>query len=213
MRSTPDGQIEGVTAAVARPSVNPWSDGRAVRYGRGVTSSDRAQRIAVALPPLDERARELAVEQDWELSLLDPQDPDERAILIRLAHPDFDAAIESSLEEVEVGGQPMNPRLHLTIHEIVAAQIIDDDPAEAFTALQRLLDLGRDPHEALHMLGSAVTTQLWAAMQESSAYDRDEHIRALAALPGSWDEQLDAASRPRPVARARHARRHPRPGR
>lgn len=81
-----------------------------------VASSDRPQRLRLALPPLGERARERAAEQDWELSLLDPADPDERAILIRLAHPDLDEAIEAGLDEVDVGGEPMNPRLHLTIH-------------------------------------------------------------------------------------------------
>lgn len=50
----------------------------------------------MALPPLDERARERAAEQDWDLTLLDPQDPDERSVLIRLAHPDLDHGIDSA---------------------------------------------------------------------------------------------------------------------
>lgn len=145
--------------------------------------------MSLALPPLDDRARGRAVDQDWELDLLDPEDPDQRAILIGLAHPELDEAIEAGSEEIEVGGQPMNPRLHLAIHEVVATQVIDDDPPEAFATLQRLVNSGRDRHEALHMLGSAVAAQLWAATHEQRPYVRAEHVRALEALPGSWDDQ------------------------
>jgi hypothetical protein len=168
--------------------------------------ASKEERVSLALPPLDDRARARAVEQDWEPELLDRDDPDQRAILIRLAHPDLDDAIEAGLEEFEVGGQPMNPRLHLAIHEIVATQVIDDDPPEAFATLQRLVGSGRDQHEALHMLGSAVAAQLWAATHEQRPHDRAEHVRALEALPGSWDEQADrrpASGRRRPRRRRR----------
>src|SRR5687767_14157213 len=109
---------------------------------RRVASADSEERVSLALPPLDDQARERAAEQDWELGFLDPEDPGQRAILIRLAHPDLDEAIEAGLEEVEVGGEPMNPRLHLAIHEVVATQVIDDDPPEAFATLQRLVNSG-----------------------------------------------------------------------
>jgi hypothetical protein len=166
---------------------------------------DLKARIAVALPPLDARARERAAAQDWDPRQLDPEDPDERSVLIRLAHPDLDDAIEDGRDELIVGGAPMNPRLHLAIHEVVAAQIIDDDPPEAFATAQRLLELGRDPHEVLHMLGSAVTEQIWAATHEQRLYAREEHVRALAALPGSWDKQFPPAGAQRP--HPGHARR------
>jgi hypothetical protein len=91
---------------------------------------------------------------------------------------------------------------------VVAAHVIDDDPPEAFATLERLANSGRDPHEALHMLGSAMAAQLWAATHEARPYDREEHVRALAALPGSWDEQ--AATRHHTTA-ARRAKRSRRP--
>jgi hypothetical protein len=78
------------------------------------------------MPPLDENARARAADQDWELSLLDPLDPDERAIMIGLAHPQLGDAIGDGAEEVRVGGATMSPRLHLAIHEVVAQQLIDD---------------------------------------------------------------------------------------
>jgi hypothetical protein len=168
-----------------------------------VPSPDRARRIALALPPLDDHARERAAEQDWELSLLDPEDPDERAILIRLAHPDLDDAIKAGADEVVVRGEPMNPRLHLAIHEVVATQVIDDDPPEAFATLERLVKLGRDPHETLHILGSVVGAQLWAATHDARPYDRNAHARALAALPGSWDRQTGSSAHRRVTGRRR----------
>jgi hypothetical protein len=175
-----------------------------VTSGTVLVVASREERVSLALPPLDDRARERAVEQDWELGLLEPEDPDQRAILIRLAHPELDDAIDAGLEEIDVRGEPMNPRLHLAIHEMVATQVIDDDPPEAFATLQRLVSSGRDRHEALHMLGSAVAVQLWAAAPGWRPYDRGEHVRALAALPGSWDAQ--AADR-RPAGARRRPRR------
>lgn len=158
--------------------------------------------MATAMPPLDAAARRRAEEQGWDLRLLDPEDADERSLLIRLAHPELDDAISQGRDEIDIGGEPMNPRLHLTIHEIVAAQIIDDDPPEALATAARLLELGRDHHEVLHMLGSVVTQQIWTVTHEHLPYRREEHVAALAALPGSWDAQI------RPRARVTRSRRH-----
>jgi hypothetical protein len=157
-------------------------------------SSDSEARAAVAVPPIDDTARQRAGDQDWDLDLLDVNDPDERGSLIRLAHPELDAAITAGEEEVEVAGTVMNPRLHLVIHEIVATQIMDDDPPEVFETASRLIALGRDPHEVLHMLGSTMTGQIWAAMRGERAYDRADHVAALLALPGTWDREAGTSS-------------------
>ena len=176
-----------------------------IRLRQMSLDADVQTRITVALPPLDERARERAAEQDWDLTRLDPQDPDERSVLIRLAHPDLDDAIDNGHDELVVDGTPMNPRLHLAIHEVVAAQIIDNDPPEVLATAQRLLALGRDTHEVLHMLGSAVTEQIWTATHEQRSYDRGEHMRALTALPGSWDSRFAPRLTMRPHGRrSRH---------
>jgi hypothetical protein len=163
-------------------------------------------RIAIAMPPLDAHARARAADQDWELSLLDPLDPDERAMLIGLAHPQLSDAIADGAEEVRVGGATMNPRMHLAIHEVVAQQLIDGEPPEAIETARRLLALGRDPHEVLHMLGSTVSAHLWNVLHDQRPYNRAEHVAALAALPGSWDRQA-ARARSRPQRRARSSPR------
>lgn len=161
------------------------------------------------MPRLDAEARERAAERNWDVALLDPEDPDERTILIRLAHPDLDDAIEEGSETVVVDGEEMNPRLHLAIHEVVATQIIDDDPPEAYETAERLLALGRDHHEVLHMLGFCVSAQIWGATHHQREYSREEHVRALAALPGSFDDEFAPVGNR--AARRAHARRPGRP--
>lgn len=128
--------------------------------------------------------------------------------MIRLAHPELDDAVNEGQETVLIGGEEMNPRLHFAIHEVVAAQIIDNDPPEAFTTAQRLLASGRDHHEVLHMLGYVVSGQLWGAMHERREYNRAEHLEALHALPGSFDAAFSRP--PNRAARRAQARRHDR---
>jgi hypothetical protein len=132
--------------------------------------------------------------------LLDPADPDDRALLIRAAHPELDA--ESGT--VVVDGREINPQLHFTMHEIVAAQLADYDPPEAWTTAQRLRRLGYDGHEILHMLGAAMTGQLWTALRDQSGYDPEVHRAALEALPESWEHERPGGPAP-PAARAAHA--------
>jgi len=150
--------------------------------------SDVEARVGAAIPPLEVHARKRALAEDWDVSLLDPTDPDERSVLIRLAHPTLDDAIERGDDELIVDGRVMNPRLHLIIHEVVATQIIDGDPPEMFETADRLIAAGRDRHDVLHMLGSTVSDQIWSAPHDERPYDRAAHIAALAALPGSWDQ-------------------------
>jgi hypothetical protein len=80
-------------------------------------------------------------EQDWEVDLLDPRDSDERSVLNRLAHPQLDEAIGDGQDQVTTGGEPTNPRPHLMIHEVVAAQLVNREPPEVFATARRLLEL------------------------------------------------------------------------
>ena len=66
---------------------------------------DRERRLAFAIPQI--------ADPDEESQWLDPADPDERALLLRAAHPELDSAAET----VVLGGREINPRLHLTLHE------------------------------------------------------------------------------------------------
>jgi hypothetical protein len=154
---------------------------------------DRDLRLAFGIPPISH--------PDDDTKELDPADPDERALLIRAAHPELDTDAETAL----VDGREMNPRLHLTIHEIVASQLADEQPPEVWATAQRLRRLGYGRHEILHMLGAAMTTQLWATLHDQREYDPDAHRAALAALPESWERERRADPRRPQVAPAHGA--------
>jgi hypothetical protein len=68
--------------------------------------------------------------QGVDLSALDPSDPDDRHLLILAEHPELASAIHRNEDDVVIGGERMNPRLHITIHELVVNQLWDDDPPE-----------------------------------------------------------------------------------
>ncbi len=88
-------------------------------------------------------------------------------------HPESEEALIEGRDEIEIGGGPISPRLHLATHEIVASQLWDDSPPEVWKTAARLLDAGYERHEILHMLGQPVSDQIWAALHAERPYDRD----------------------------------------
>jgi hypothetical protein len=124
--------------------------------------------------------------------LEDLSDPDMRSLVIRHEHPELAEALKQGRSEIETDDRRINPRLHLAMHEIVAAQLWDDSPPEVWETTVRLLDAGYVRHEILHMLGRAVSNQIWAALHDERPYDRDRHVAALRALPASWERERSA---------------------
>jgi hypothetical protein len=53
--------------------------------------------------------------QGLDLELLDPGDEDDRALLIEAQHPEFAGALHGE-DDVMVGGETVNPRLHVAMH-------------------------------------------------------------------------------------------------
>jgi Domain of unknown function (DUF1841) len=156
--------------------------------------------------PAEQRLRflaEPAVLGELDLTLADLADPDLRSLVIRHEHPQFEDALQADRDEIDLGGEPFNPRLHLAMHEIVATQLWDDDPPEVWDAAARLLDAGYDRHEILHMLAAPVAEQVWGALHEDLPYDREQHRAALEALPGSWEKQRKTRTAERRHADAR----------
>jgi hypothetical protein len=148
-------------------------------------------------------------------------DPDVRSVVIRYEHPEFEEALKEGRREIDGGDGPMNPRLHLTMHEIVATQLWDDSPPEVWDTAVRLLDAGYERHEILHMLGRVVSDHVWEALHDERPYDHERHVAALHALPGSWERERttktaagrhdDARKQARRAARAARQRNR-RPG-
>jgi len=143
-------------------------------------------------------------------------DPDVRSVVIRHEHPEFEQALKEGRREIDGADGPMNPRLHLTMHQIVATQLWDDSPPEVWDTAVRLLDAGYERHEILHMLGRPVGDQVWEALHNERPYDREQHMAALRALPGSWERERttktairrhdDARKKARRAARAARQR-------
>ena len=129
------------------------------------------------------------------MSIDDLADPDARSFVIRHEHPEFvDVLEDDGLDEIDLGYGPINPRLHLAMHEIVATQLWDGDPPEVWETAVRLRDAGYERHEILHMLGRPVSDQIWAAWHDDQPYDRARHVASLQALPGIWERERAAMS-------------------
>jgi hypothetical protein len=96
----------------------------------------------------------------------------------------------------------MSPGLHIAMHEIVANQLWDGDPPEAWETAKRLLDAGYERHEVLHMLGSVVAGELFEVMNAREPADLGRMSAAFAALPGSWEQERTAKAEHRSANRA-----------
>jgi hypothetical protein len=141
----------------------------------------------------------------------DLADPDVRAAVIRADHPELDRALREGKDELIIDGEPISIRLHLTVHQVLANQLADDDPCEVYLTGRRLLAAGYERHEVLHMLTAPIVEQVFASLSGGEDYDRDRHVAALAALPGSWERRRTQRTLKRVDPSGRHAARRRRP--
>jgi hypothetical protein len=130
-----------------------------------------------------------------------------RAVVIRADHPEFDRALRAGKDELIVDGEPMSISLHLTMHQVLANQLADDDPPEVYLTAQRLLASGYERHEVLHMLAAPIVEQIHTTVHDGAEYDRDRHLAALAGLPGSWERRRSQRTLKRADPRGRHTAR------
>jgi hypothetical protein len=84
------------------------------------------------------------------------------------------------------GGEPFSPRLHVTMHHVVASQLLADYPPETWQTVQRLVGLGYDWHNIMHMIAAVVSDYLYHAMKEDRPFDPGDYARRLSKLPGRW---------------------------
>jgi hypothetical protein len=123
--------------------------------------------------------------QELDLRLLDPGDEDERGLLMEALHPEFADALRGE-GNVIIDGEPVNPRLHVTMHQVVANQLLADDPPETWQTVQRLAGRGYDWHNIMHMIASLVTEDVYGALKEGRKPDPAAYARRLNELPGDW---------------------------
>jgi hypothetical protein len=135
-----------------------------------------------------------------ELELLDPSDEGGLMMLIEARHAEFGAALRDDEDLVDDDGEPFSPRLHVTVHQVVANQLLADDPPVTWQAVQRLAALGYDWHNIMHMIGTVVAEDINRAMTELRRFDAADYARRLHDLPGDWpaaeDDRLPEAERP-----------------
>ena len=160
-----DAILGPATAVSVDPGAGPMDRGH-----EEPGSDDQAARHAWAMPPARGTLNGI------DLSRLDPGDPDERSTLIEAEHPQFARALRRNTK-VEVNGETVNPRLHLALHEIVANQLWDGQPPETWAAAQRLIGLGFERHDVLHMLMRAVSDIVYAGLDDPLT-DRSEGLQA-----------------------------------
>jgi Domain of unknown function (DUF1841) len=138
-----------------------------------------ADRRSWAVPPAH------GMYQGLDLELPDPGNEDECTFLIEARQPEFAGAFRGD-EQVTVGGEPVNPRLHVAMHQVVASQLLAGDPPGTGQAVQRLGGLGYDWHNIMHMIAALVTEDVYRALSERRQPDPGDYARRLNELPGDW---------------------------
>ncbi|MGA2014626.1 MAG: DUF1841 family protein [Solirubrobacteraceae bacterium] len=133
--------------------------------------------------------------------------PDVRSAVIRCEYPEFAQALQEGRGEIDLGDGPMNPHLHLAMHEVVATQLWDDSPPEVWDNCRAIDRGGYERHEILHMLAGPVAGQMRGAPHEERPCDRARHLGALDALPGSWERDRTTKTAKRHDDARKHARR------
>jgi hypothetical protein len=120
---------------------------------------------------------------DEEFPFLDPSDPDDRGMFIEGEHPEYHEALADPDSDTVDG---VNPRLHVTVHEIVANQLWDNDPPEVWQAAQRLSATGTDRHDVLHAIGEVLVEHLWGVLSGKGPTDPARYVEEVDKL-GSDD--------------------------
>lgn len=108
---------------------------------------------------------------DGDEVVLDPADEDQRELLIRAEHPQYQQVLADPFSDELVEGA--NPRLHIALHQVIANQLWDDTPPEVWQAAQRLTAAGHDRHAVLHALAYELGEELYPALTGQHAPDPD----------------------------------------
>jgi hypothetical protein len=132
-----------------------------------------------------------------DLELLDPGDDDELGFLLEALHQGGRDAPGSDHDLAAIG-EAARPRLHVTMHQIVARQILADDPPQTWQTVQRLAGLGYGWHAITHMIAGLVAEDVHAAMAEHRHPNPEGYARRLDQLPAGWPAPGDRPSKDDP---------------
>jgi len=79
--------------------------------------------------------------------------------------------------EIAVGGEPVNPLVHLTAHAAVKGQLEQDPLVRA--AFEKMLATGTAAHHAEHVLGALLFETEWETARAVEAGKDTERVRAV----------------------------------
>lgn len=94
-------------------------------------------------------------------------------MLIKGEHPELHQALADPDFDTEAAG--FSPRLHLTMHEVIANQLWDNDPPEVWQAARRLRDQGMERHDILHALLEVMVTHMHPGLVHKKPFDSDAY--------------------------------------
>jgi hypothetical protein len=72
------------------------------------------------------------------------------------------------------------------MHQIVARQIMDDDPPQTWQAVQRLAGLGYGWHDIMHVIAGLIAGDVHTALAGQREPNPADYARLLAELPAGW---------------------------
>lgn len=98
-------------------------------------------------------------------------------MLIKGEHPELHEALADP--DIDTEAADFSPRFHLTMHEVIANQLWDDDPPEVWQAARRLRDQDVERHDILHALLEVMVTHMHPVLVDKKPFDTDAYRRDL----------------------------------
>jgi hypothetical protein len=112
---------------------------------------------------------------------------DDRVIAdLLLMHPEFDPIWNDPevdpTKPREIGGEIVNPFVHIALHLIVGKQIRQGAPSQSKKAYLHLVERGENDHGALHLIMGWYGKLYFESVRRSDSFDEARYVQGLAAL-------------------------------
>jgi hypothetical protein len=114
------------------------------------------------------KKRELSEDEAWEIAIRN--------------HPAWRRAWDNDTLPDEIigeNGEPMNPRMHLSVHVIVEKQLAADEPQGVVAIARELEQLGFSPHDIRHEIGRVLAEHMWYILKEKRVFDAARYMADL----------------------------------
>ncbi len=149
------------------------------------TLADLAERVAFLFPQLMPEADNAAGAGGLD-TFNELDDEPTRLALVEQEHRE---------ELAQAAGGPVGANVHVSMHLVVANQVLADNPPEVWPTLQRIVAKGFTRHDALHMVAAGMADVIRSAVSGRPA-PPEVYLRYLAGLPTQ-----SVRNRPAPTSR------------